>query len=129
MKVTGNKIELHMSSGPTYPPIVLTVHEFIPANKEFLALSYAPPNVNNPTPALEQVYAPPFGLLEDNSRNKLRKSCREHIKAIIRQNRAACEARCGDVAPLSWEIHKIVHHYRLSQSTLRNVRQLSSPEI
>jgi hypothetical protein len=129
MRFTGNQIEVHMSSGPTYPPIILTVNEFIPKDEHFLALSYAPPNVNTPTPKLEQVYAPPFGLPDNKGKGGLKKNCREHIKEIIKHERASCEAVCGDVSPLAWEIYNAVHRYRLSKDKLGNVRQLVAHQV
>lgn len=123
MGFTDNKIEVQMSSGPDHPPITMIVYEFIPANRQFLALYHAPSNNNDPMPNLEKVYAPPFGLVENNDTNKLRESCREHIKTMIKYSRASQKAAFGT---LSYEIYESVNHYRQSKRLLGNVRQDTS---
>jgi hypothetical protein len=121
---TDNQIEVHISSGPNYPPIRVIVHEFIPANNELLAVHCAPPDISDPKPSIEEVYAPPFGLIDNNGkdRDKLRRSCREHIKVMIEHSQVFPTAASGNSAPLSCEIYEVVNRYGQSKRISGNVR-------
>ena len=109
--------------------MILTVYEFVPKNDDFLFLYWAPPELNSPMPDLERIYAPPLGLLDnkrDNNNehdNKLRDSCLDHIKSLIKSSQFSKDATNGDAAPVAWEVYEAVDRFRKSRRMLGNVRQ------
>jgi hypothetical protein len=111
-----------MSSGPYYPGICLTAHEFQPINPKFLALDYIEPSTRGTdqhqkyTPS----YAPPIGLY-GISQDKLRQVCLKHIKAIIEQERHDGEYTQGDISEVSWKTFEAVNRYRKASPGNGNV--------
>jgi hypothetical protein len=74
-------------------------------------------------PNLECIYAPPLGLFENKHDNKLRDSCQDHIKSLIKDSQFSKDAANRDAAPVAWEVYEAVGHYRKSRRMLGNVRQ------
>ncbi len=122
---TENKIRVEVSSGPAYPVINISVHEFLPKNldpnHDFLYMYHAPPNVNSPVSHLRRIYAPPFALPDNKDGSKLRDDCHEHIKAMTKHGRFSKDATNGSVAPVSLEVFEAVNKYRKSKRALGNV--------
>ena len=92
---TENKIDILIISGPSYPPIALSVNEFCPANDDFLVipvLELYKSESDDQSVTYEQddlpvtyKYAPPYGLTQEATYDLERKWL-EHIEAIT----------CGD---------------------------------
>jgi hypothetical protein len=115
---TDNKIEIEISSGPDYPPIRLTVCEFVPKNREFLFLKYV--ETTNDTGKkcykFTESFAPPLGLDRDDLVD-LREKCKSHVSSIIDRERDIGEATRGDTSMLSWEVFEAINRYRRSSHT------------
>jgi hypothetical protein len=108
-------MEIEISSGPDYPPIRLTVHEFLPKNLEFLYLKYVGTTngAGEKCHKFTESFAPPLGIDGDYLVD-LRKKCKSHVNSIIDQERDIGEATRGDTSMLSWEIFEAINRYRRS---------------
>jgi hypothetical protein len=116
-----------MSSGPTYPKITLTAHEFIPSNEEVLLLQYiSSENRLGGRPGnLKDTYSPPLAL-RDVEIDGLIEMCQCHIDSIIDENRNPLEFIIGDASVIVWQIYDIVNHYRRSSNSDEQKRKLVS---
>ena len=108
-------MEIELSSGRDYQPIRLTVHEFLPKNREFLSLKYVgtTSDANEKCHKFTDSFAPPLGLHDDDSVD-LKKKLITHIKSIIDRERDIGEATRGDISMLSWEVFEAINRYRRS---------------
>lgn len=121
---TENKIKVEMSSGPCYQPIVLTVHEFVPSNPEFLSLSYVEKDCVGELQKFTPSYAPPLGL-HGIGINDLRNKCLSHIESIIEKGRDLGELISGDTSIISWKVlEAITCYHKLSGGFTANVSTL-----
>jgi hypothetical protein len=120
---TSVRATVHVSSGPSYPPIVISVREFRPRNVDFLALQHIEKSEDDQAHQLSPSYAPPLGL---NSRDNpdLGEKCLNHIKAIANMRRDYNEVKFGEMSEVSWKILDITDRYR--QAT-EGSNKVSSP--
>lgn len=111
-----------MMSGPCYRTIELSVTEFLPLDKDFLAFNIVAPaqSTNGPCQRFIPSYAPPFGLC-DPRLDDLKKVCSDHIKAIIKKERSFGEAKHGDVSIISFKAFEAVNRYRRFSKGSSNV--------
>jgi hypothetical protein len=115
---TDNKIEIEISSGPFYPAIKLTVHEFQPSNPEFLALLYM--RSKNGCQFRNQ-YSLPLGI-HDTETKELREKCLSHIQSIADGERYFGELCYGDTSVISWVCFEAINRYRKSCLPSKQVR-------
>lgn len=109
-----NEVEVEISSGPTYWPISLRVHEFQPANEEFLALSHIKTDDDgNLSSEFTRRYAPPFALPPIGT-EVLREKCLEHVETIARSPRSEGEVYYRDTSRVSWDILSAIYQYQKS---------------
>src|SRR5450432_1460977 len=109
LNFTPNKIQVALSSGPTYPKIYLTAHEFSTSNAEDLALDYV--GTDEKCHKFTRSYAPPWALYKVD-RKTLKEVCFKHVKGIINLERDIGEATMGDTSMLSWEVFEALNRYR-----------------
>ena len=115
-----NKISVQISSGPTYQPISLWVHEFQPANEEFLALPHIKMDKDgNIGSQFIRGYAPPLAL-PPTSAKALREKCQEHVDLIAKGPRCEGELYYKHTSIVPWDVFNAIDRY--SRST--NVRIL-----
>jgi hypothetical protein len=115
---TNNTIEIEIKSGPTYPPIRLVVHEFLPKDQNFLALPQLVTNEINNESRIAVSYAPPLGLNEPT--NAVKQKCLEHIKSIIKSERNAGEVEYGETSQISWRVLEAVSQYQRPSPGVRS---------
>lgn len=104
-----------MSSGPTYPIIVLTAHEFIVSNREFLELEYITSDIptDESPKRFQKSYSPPWGVYGSELCSVKQKILR-HVKDIIRGPRDREEAESDETSIISWKLAEAVNAYRQS---------------
>ena len=118
---TLNQIDVEVSSGSYYPPIILKVREFVPTTNDFLVSRYISPYVNKSMLKLEEHYNPPIGICKDDF-NDLKDKLRENIKQIIKLQRNPVERTSGYLSAISFDVLKAIYRFRSSESMLGNVR-------
>jgi hypothetical protein len=112
---TDNCVQIHLSSGPTYPPIALSVREFRPFKEDFLAVHRNIPDSSNIEE--EQIfsfinrYSLPLALPATEV-TALRKKCLHHIKAVISQDRNPGETGPGGMSFISWKVFAAIERYK-----------------
>lgn len=117
-----SQVAIQISSGPTYQPISLWVHEFQPVNEESLVLPQIKTDGDGTIRSdFTHRYAPPFALLPTATGRVLREKCREHVELIAKGPRGEGELYYKDTSVVSWDIFNVIDQYRKST----NVRTLT----
>lgn len=117
---TNNKIEIEISSGPTYPLIRLAVHEFFPKDHTFLALPQLVTDETSNESRIIASYAPPLGLNEPANINATKLKCLEHINLMIKSERNAGEVEYGETSQISWRVLEAVSQYQRASPGVRS---------
>ena len=120
---TSVQAAIYLSSGPEYPPILITVREFRPRNVNFLALQHIEKiekREGGQEHRLSPSYAPPFGLISRDNPD-LGEKCLNHIKAIANMKRDHNEVEFGQMSEVSWKILDIIDRYRRATESSNNV--------
>jgi hypothetical protein len=117
---TNNKIEIEISSGPTYPLIRLAVHEFLPKDDTFLALPQLVTDETSNESRIIASYAPPLGLNEPTNIDATKLKCFEHINLMIKSERNAGEVEYGETSQISWRVLEAVSQYQRASPGVRS---------
>lgn len=118
-----SEVAVQVSSGPTYQPISLWVHEFQPANEEFLALSQIQTDEDGILRSdFTRRYAPPFALPPAATGRVLREKCQKHVELIAKGPRSEGELYYKDISIVSWDVFDAIDQYQKST----NVRRIAS---
>jgi hypothetical protein len=117
-----DKSVLKISSGPDYPPMIVTAQEFSPAEEFLVAVEYVPKDPVEPGHhAFVKSYALPLGLCGDPQ--DIRRECFTHLAATIAMRRNEEEATKSDTSQLSYKLFEAVNDYRKSHGEKDEVRQ------
>lgn len=117
-----NKIEVEIISGPCYPAIELTVHEFQPSNPESLALLHLR-SVNGCQ--VRSRFSLPLGIRNAETK-ELREKCLRHIESIVDVEQYSKENFDYYTSIISYKCLQAINRYRISCPTSQQVRQRSS---
>jgi hypothetical protein len=112
-KISGfsnNSFEIMISSGPTYPPISIVVHEFCTSDLSFLAFKKIVTDQVTKVPQFIKAYAPPLGITDLNQ--DLEGKLKNHIQKIVEGKRNYGEVVYGDTSQLAWDVFEAVRQYQ-----------------
>lgn len=112
-KVSGfsnNSFKIDISSGPTYPPIPIVVHEFCTSDLSFLAFKKIVIDEVTKVPQFVNAYSPPLGIIDFSQ--DLEGKLTSHIQDIIEGKRNYGEVVYGDTSQLTWDVFEAVRRYQ-----------------
>jgi hypothetical protein len=105
-----------------YPPIILSVREFLPKKEEFLAVQRIDISAEHAVHDFSGVvrrYALPLALPSTGA-ILLKGKCRNHIKSVVSKNRdqTATQIEFGEMSMISWKVYLAIHRYSKSSESL-----------
>jgi hypothetical protein len=120
----GSPIKISVSSGPTYPPMILSLREFNTTRGDFLDVQRIEKVDSDSEYGLKILTrkALPLGLPPSNI-SLLTKQCQQHIRSIISLNRNPYETEFGETSNISSKVLFAIERYRISsksESTVSN---------
>lgn len=105
-----NHMEVFVSSGTTYPPIKLTVREFVPLKPDFLAFKLYEHDKVNDVSTLKDAWSPPLGIADTSQ--DLSSDLTQHIRDIIKSKRNYGEVVYGSTSQLAWDMYEAIRLYQ-----------------
>lgn len=110
-RLSDNRVQVQISSGPTYQPISIWVNEFRPINDEFLEVSHIKTGENgHPSSKFIRRYAPPY-MLHQNEIKTLGDKCMEHVKLIAKNPRGKGELYFKYTSIVPWKVFNAIRRY------------------
>lgn len=114
-KVSGfsnNGFRVLISSGPTYPPMSIIVHEFRTPDPGFLVFKEIMVDKGTKIPHFVDTYSPPLGITDFSQ--DVEGKLESHIHSIIENQRNYGEVVYGDTSQLSWDVFEAVRRFQLA---------------
>jgi hypothetical protein len=102
--------EVSLSSGPSYPPITVTVRAFRTKDPKFSLLKRFMPGSGGAAPFFAEFYSPPLGITDFTQ--DLERKLANHIQRIVEGQRNEREVLYGDTSRLTWDVHEAVRLYQ-----------------
>jgi hypothetical protein len=114
-------IKISLSSGPRYPPIVLSVREFQPSGREFLEVQRISGS-DQEILSTKSCYSLPLGL-PSTAALLLKDKCRIHIESIVSYDRDYLpeQSEFGEMSLVSWHVYLAINRYRKADTLNRTV--------
>ncbi|KAH6661963.1 hypothetical protein B0J14DRAFT_687579 [Halenospora varia] len=112
-KISGygsSEYKVCLSSGPSYPPILVTVQAFRTKDPSFSVLKKIVPENEGRAPAFVEFYSPPLGITDFTQ--DLDGKLRTHIQGIVGGERNFGEVSYGNTSRLTWDVHEAVRLYQ-----------------
>ncbi|KAH8654611.1 hypothetical protein BGZ60DRAFT_157366 [Tricladium varicosporioides] len=112
-KISGfgsRKYNVCLSSGPLYPPILLTVQAFRTKDPGFSVLKKFVYNDEDGTPTFVEFYSPLLGITDFTQ--DLEGILRNHITSIVEGKRDFEEVTYGNTSRLTWDVHEAIRLYQ-----------------
>jgi hypothetical protein len=108
-------IKISVSSGPNYPPMILSLREFHAIREDFLDVQRIEEADSNAEYGLQVVLrkALPLGLPPSDV-NLLKRQCLQHIRSIISSSRDPQETEFGETCIISSKVLVAIERYRTS---------------
>jgi hypothetical protein len=116
-----NGFAVNLSSGPTYPPFRLTVHEFYTTDQDHFFFKMIITDAETSVSKFANAYSPPLGIIDPDQ--DLKRTLTNHIQSIIEGERNYGEVIWGDTSQLTWEAVEAVRLYQRANPEVT----LSSP--
>jgi hypothetical protein len=112
-----NEYEVCLSSGPSYPPIPVTVQAFRTKDPGFSMLKRFVPDGRGGAPILVEFYSPPLGITDFTQ--DLEGKLRNHIQLIVEGERNEGEVLYDGTSRLTWEVLEAVRLYQHANQSVR----------